>query len=171
MDYNDQQTVWIAYIASNIAGILILLAAVKLPKLARLFFVILFGWACWINYTTAHTQPEIYLEYSNYALPFYKSFIQGWFAQNITLMVTLIAIGQGLIAVGMMLKGWWVKLACAGIIIFLIGIAPLGIYAAFPFSITVSLAAYFIWRKDDLNYLWKFQLQANRNRKKQMLHS
>jgi hypothetical protein len=73
-------------------------------------------------------------------------------------MVSLIANGEGLIAVGMILKGWWVKLACMGVIIFQLSIAPLGVYAAFPFSITVSVAAFFILRKNRLDYLWKYRL-------------
>ena len=145
------------YIISNIIGILFLWVAIKKPPLARLMFVLLFGWACWINYTLSHQQPEVYLDYAKAAIPWYADFINGWFRQHITEMVTLVAIGQGLIAIGMLLKGWWVKLACIGVIIFLIAISPLGLYAAFPFAITVCLAAYFIIKKDSLDDLWKFR--------------
>ena len=55
----------------------------------------------------------------------------------------------------MALKGAWVKWACIGVIIFLMAIAPLGYYAAFPFSVTVSLAAFFILMKDPRELLWK----------------
>ncbi len=147
----------IAYIASNVTGVLFLWASIRKPKLSRLMFVILFGWACWMNYHTAHSHPELYLEYASMSLKWYSGFIDGWFKDNITATVTLIAIGQGLIAAGMLLKGWAVKIACTGIIIFLISIAPLGVGSGFPFSITVSFAAYFILKKDDLNYLWKFR--------------
>lgn len=147
----------IGYVVSNLAGILFLLAAVKKPKLARLMFVLLFSWAAWINYITAHITPGDYINYAGMSFGFYKDFINGWFKDNITVMVTLISIGQSFIAVGMILKGWWVRLACAGVIIFLIAIAPLGVGSAFPFSITVSLAAFFILKKDDLNYLWKYK--------------
>lgn len=147
----------IGYIISNIVGIFILWAAIRKPKLARLLFVLLFGWACWMNYTTAHNRPELYLEYADMSFNWYSDFINGWFKENITSMVTMISIGQGLIAVGMLLKGIWVKLACIGAIVFLISIAPLGVGSGFPFSITVSLAAFIILKKDDLNNLWKFK--------------
>lgn len=70
-------------------------------------------------------------------------------------MVTLISAGQGAIAIGFLLKGWWVKLAGIGAILFLLAIAPLGVGAGFPFSITVSIAAFFILQKDVLNYIWE----------------
>lgn len=151
----------ILYIISNIVGILLLLIALKNPKLARLMFFLLFGWACWTNYTTVRNSPGVYLEYAAMSLDFYADFINGWFKNNITTIVTLISLGQGLIALGMILKGWWVRIACFGAIVFLICIAPLGVGAAFPFSITASLAAITILRKDNLNYLWKFRESKN----------
>jgi hypothetical protein len=156
MNYDDALTLIIAYIASNIVGLLFLWAGYRNTKLARFLFVLLFSWASWINFTTARVSPEVYLEYSKKSLEIYSSFINGWFAGHITLFVTAIAIGQGLIALGMLLKGKWVTLACIGSILFLISIAPLGLYAAFPFSITVSVAAYFIIKRDDKSFLWKF---------------
>jgi len=147
------------YIGSNIAGILFLWAAIKKPPLARLMFVLLFGWAAWVNYTTSHQKPEVYLEYASMSAPWLSGFITGWFSSHITLMVTVISFGQALIAFGMLLKGWWVKLSGMGIIIFLAAIAPLGIGSAFPFSITVSIAAWFIFKKDSHDYLWNFGKQ------------
>ena len=155
MDFNDTQTVWIAYAASNIAGLVFLFAARKNTRLARLLFALLFAWACWINYNTAHSQPVIYLNYSARAVPLYRHFIDGWFSRNITVFVSTIAVAQGCIAIGMLLKGIFVKLACLGTIIFLLAIAPLGVYAAFPFSLTVGLAAFWVWKKDKKDFLWK----------------
>jgi hypothetical protein len=57
----------------------------------------------------------------------------------------------------MLLHGWWVKLACIGSIIFLLSISPLMVGSAFPFSITVSIAAVLILTDDDKNYIWKKQ--------------
>ncbi len=155
MDFDNQYTLWIAYLGSNIAGILMLIAAVKKPRLARLLFMLLFAWACYINWTTARSQPTIYLDYSNHALDLYARFIEGWFSKHITLIVSTIALGQGLIALGMLLKGLFVRLASIGAMIFLLAIAPLGFYAAFPFSLTVAAAAYIVLRRDDLNYVWR----------------
>ena len=152
-------TYLLPYLIANIVGLLFLWAAVKKQPLARLLFVLLFGWACWLNYTLSHEKPEAYLTYANAATTLYADFINGWFRQHITEMVSLIAIGQGLIAIGMLLKGWWVKIACIGVIIFLIAIAPLGMYAGFPFAITVGIAAYLILKKDSFDYLWKFKIK------------
>jgi len=148
---------FIQWIVSNGIAIIILIAAIKRPKLARLLFFILFSWACWINYSTAHNNPEEYLNYASLTpFDFLRDFINGWFKANLTTMVTLIAIGQGIIALGILLKGWLVRMACIGAIIFLLAIIPLGIGSGFPFSIIVVIASYFILKRDDLNYIWKF---------------
>ncbi|TMI91154.1 MAG: hypothetical protein E6H08_13885 [Bacteroidetes bacterium] len=60
----------------------------------------------------------------------------------------------------MLLHSWWVKLACIGSIIFLLSIAPLMVGSAFPFSITVSIAAVIILTDDDKNYIWKKQAKS-----------
>lgn len=147
----------VAWIASNIVGLLILWMAYQKPNIARMMFILLFGWACWMNYTTVHQQPEVYLEYATTSIQWYSDFIMAWFKEHTILMVTAIAIGQGIIAIGMMMRGWWVRLACLGIIIFLIAIAPLGIGAGFPFSITVSAAAWLIFRDKDPDYIWNIK--------------
>jgi hypothetical protein len=155
---------FVPWLISNIAAIIFLIAAIWKPQIARLLFFLLFGWACWMNYTTAHNNPEDYLTYAAITpFHFLRNFINGWFKENITIMVTCISFGQALIALGMLLKGWWVRLACLGAIIFLVAIAPLGIGSAFPFSISASLAAYFIFKKDDLNYLWTLIVKHERN--------
>ena len=153
----DKQTVLIAFIVSNVVGLVFWVVAFKWPKIARIMFALLFGWACWFNYSTCHKQPEAYLMYGEHSIHLYSVFINGWFKDHITAFVTFIAVGQGLIALGMLLKGWWVNLACIGAIIFLLGIAPFGMYSAFPFSLVVSAAAYLIMRNDDKNWLWKFR--------------
>lgn len=155
---DNLQTYLIPYLISNAVALLILWAAWKEPFVARLLFTVLFGWASYINMKTAFTNPTDYLNYASMAVGWYRDFINGWFAQHITLMVALIAVGQGFIAIGMMLNKPWVKLACIGAILFLMGIAPLGVGSAFPFSITASVAAWLIMRKQTLNYLSKSKI-------------
>lgn len=144
----------IPWIISNVVGILMLLAAYKKPRLARGMLFLLFGWASWFNYTTAHATPEVYLDYASMSVGLYSEFIMGWFSHHITPFISVIAVGQGMIALGMLLRGLWVKLGCIGAIIFLMSIAPLGVGAGFPFSITVSIGAYLILRKGEHDYLW-----------------
>ena len=145
------QEYFVPWIISNLIAIVFLVVAYKKPKIARILFALLFGWACWINYTLAHQNPSDYLDYANLTpFNFLRDFINGWFKEHVTQMVTAISIGQGLIALGMLLKGWWVRLAGIGAIVFLVAIIPLGIGSGFPFSITAGLAVYFILKKDRL---------------------
>ena len=146
---------WIFYIISNLVGLCFLLISNKRTRLARLLFFVLFGSAGIVNLVTSHTEPGAYLLFADNSIPLYQHFIKGWFSRHITAFVTCIAIGQGVIAIGMLLRRRLLKLACWGAIIFLLAIAPLGWGAAFPFSFTVSLAAFFILRKDDKNYIWQ----------------
>ncbi len=162
MDFSNHQTVIIAYLASNVVGLLFLWAGFKRPKIARLLFFLLFSWAAYTNYTTAHQHPDLYLNYSKNAIALYSDFINGWFSSHITSFVSAISLGQTAIAAGMMLKGVWVRLACIGSIVFLLAIAPMGLYAGFPFSLTVSAAACFILIKDDKNYLWHINLKKQK---------
>ena len=149
----------IPYIISQVASIIILVVAWKNTRWARWLFALLFFWASGINMFLGITNPNVYQEYADMAIPFYRDFINGWFSHNNHIIIPLIAIGQFCIAMGMLLKGIWVKLACAGSILFLLSIAPLLVGSAFPFSITVSLAAILIYRNDDKNYAWKRQLR------------
>lgn len=149
---------FIPWILSNSIAILFLIAAIRKPKLARLLFALLFAWAFWLNYTTAHYNPEEYLNYARLT-PFglYHDFINGWFKAHIVSMVTIISLGQGLIAIGMLLKGWVVRLSGLGAIVFFLAIAPHGIGAGFPATILSAVSIYFILKNDDLNFIWKFK--------------
>ncbi len=149
---------FVPWLLSNSIAILFLVAAIRKPKLARLLFALLFAWACWLNYTTAHYNPEEYLNYATLT-PFglYHDLIKGWFKAHIVSMVTIISLGQGLIAIGMLLKGWVVRLSGLGAIVFFLAIAPLGIGSGFPATILSAVAIYFILKNDDLDFLWKFK--------------
>lgn len=116
---------------------------------------IAFLWASGTNMYIGITKPDIYQEYADLAIPLYRDFINGWFSHYNYILIPLIAAGQFLIALGMLLKGWWVTAACFGAIIFLLSIAPLMVGAAFPFSITVSIAVWLILLNDDKSYIWK----------------
>lgn len=150
------QEYWIHLLVSNAIALFLLWAAYKRTRLARFLFVMLFAWASWINYSTAHESPTDYLDYASIT-PFsiYEQFINGWFATHITEMVSAISIGQGLIALGMLLNGLWVRLASLGAIIFFIAITPLGLGAGFPFPLIGILSIWLILKKDGLDLLWK----------------
>ena len=142
---SSQQLV-IAYIGSNLAALLLLFLSWKRKNTARFLFAVLFIWASVTNWRTANSNPTVYLEYSEYAIGIYQKVIHGYFASHITGIVSLIAAGQLLIGLGMLARGLIVKISCAGGIIFLLAIAPLGFGSAFPFSITASIALYLLYR-------------------------
>ena len=143
------------YTISNILGLLFIFIDFKRPRAMRIIFIVLFSGAGIFNAVTAYKTPDAYMMYAGTAVPLYVKFINGWFKEHIQLMVWLIALGQIAIAAGLLLKDRWVKLALTGIIVFLMCIAPLGIGSAFPFSITVSIAAMQVLRQDKLDYIWK----------------
>jgi hypothetical protein len=99
-------------------------------------------------------KPAAYLGFSELAIPLYRDFIKGWFSRYNHIVIPLIAIGQLLISIGMLLKGRLVIMACVGVILFLLSISPLMVGSAFPFSIPVSIAALLILRNKEFNYIW-----------------
>ena len=152
----------VPYLISQAASLIILIAAWKRTRWARWLFSALFLWASATNMYIGLTDPDSYLDNARFAIPLYQDFINGWFSHYNHIIIPLIAIGQFFIAIGMLLNSWWVKLACIGSIIFLLSISPLMIGSAFPFPITVSIAAVLILINDDKNYAWK-------NREKSLL--
>ena len=145
----------IPYLISQVASIIILVAAWKRTKWARVLFALLFFWAAGTNMYIGITKPDTYQEYAELAIPAYRDFINGWFSLYSYIIIPMIAVGQFLIAIGMLLTRGWVNAACIGAIIFLLSIAPLMVGAAFPFSLTVSIAAWLIFLNDDKRYIWK----------------
>ena len=144
----------IPYVISQVVSIIILIAAWKRTRWGRWLFSVLF---LATNMYIGLTNPDSYLDNARFAIPLYQEFINGWFSHYNHIIIPLIAVGQFLISIGMLLHGWWVKLACIGSIVFLLSIAPLMVGAAFPFSITVSIAGWLIFLNDDKNYIWKRQ--------------
>jgi len=131
---------------SQAASLLILFLAFRKPVWARYIFAAIFIAAGIFNWITSIRSPEAYMMYANTAVGFYRDFIDGWFKEHIRLLVPMIATGQLLIGAGMLAGRKWLAVGCLGIIVFLIAIAPLGVGSAFPFSITVSIAAYLVFR-------------------------
>ena len=152
------QQMIIASIASNMVALALLLLSWKRKNLSRVLFSILFLWASWTNWKTANNNPNEYLEYGEFAIGFYKKIIYGEFARHITGYVSFIALGQLLIGLGLLARGMIVKISCIGGIIFLLAIAPLGTGAAFPFSITTSIALFLLYKynftKDIMKNKW-----------------
>jgi hypothetical protein len=138
---------WGTYVGWNIIALLLVPVAAKWPKIARLLFSVLFlGAGVW-NLFASLTMPAFYVEtYGPVATPPYAAFIAGPFAADPARFVVPIAVGQlaiGILATG---TGRSVRLAMLGSMVFLLAIAPMGVGAAFPFSIFGILAAYLLYR-------------------------
>lgn len=145
----------VAYTLSNLVFGFSIYLAMKKPIRARFFLAAFFLWAAFINFSTAVKSPEIYLEYGRFAfLPIYSEFIYGYFSLNIPMFIIPIALGQFLIFLGLILHGIWVQTACIGGILFGLAIAPLGVGSAFPATVLMSLAFYFLWKIENHDFIW-----------------
>lgn len=140
---------------SNLISLLILLVAVKWPRVARLVFLILFAWAAWMNWTTVVEKPQVYLTYADLAWSnTYREFINGWFKEHMLLSVRFIAFCQGLIAVSMPAGGRIFKTGAAGAIVFLLAIIPLGMGSGFPATLLMATAVLIIVKRHANQPLW-----------------
>jgi hypothetical protein len=61
----ENTTYLISYIISNTVALLMLLAAWKSPKLARVMFFLLFAWASGANWRAALHTPQFYIDYAD----------------------------------------------------------------------------------------------------------
>ncbi|SHF18725.1 hypothetical protein [Flavisolibacter ginsengisoli] len=145
-----------ALVISNIIALVIYYFARKIPRIARLLFFLLFAWAACTNLNMAMNRPQEYVSFADLAfLGIYKNFINGWFAQHGAFLIAAIAIGQLLIALAMLWKGWVFKMGTIGGIIFLVAIIPLGVGSGFPFPIITAIAFYHLYRQKNVDILWK----------------
>ena len=151
----DNSTYVILSIVCNVAALLMLLAAFKAPKIARLLFFLLFTWASYTNWSLAIRSPQLYLEYADLTFSnFYKQFILGWFSRHITASIGFIATCQALIAFSMLLKGLPLKVGAVGAIVFLISIAPFGIGSGFPCTIIMAIGLFILLKNHHHDFIW-----------------
>lgn len=156
MDYSDQSVIITGVLISNIVALIMLWLSWKKPGISRLLFFMLFIWAGITNWTTAANSPEKYLEYADFAiLPFYKHFILGFFSENVTVIVPVIAFCQLLIGVSMLLKGLLFKIGCIGGMIFLISILPLGWGSGSPSPLLWAIGLLLLFNKNVTTYWWQ----------------
>ena len=131
----------IPYAVSNLFSLLLLWLNWKRPRVGLVLFGFIFILAGIFNFYTASTTPEIYLQYASWALfDFYVEFIGGFFRDHAGMIVKMIAVGQILIGVMLLIKKREMKLpAIIGGILFFIAIAPLGLGSAFPATLIMAL--------------------------------
>jgi hypothetical protein len=132
----------VPYVIANVFALVTLVAAWRWPDAVRWVGAGVFAWAAAINTWTALTNPQVYVEYATLTpSALYRSFILGWFREHVALMVLPIAAGQLMLAAGFASPHrMHRRLAVAGAVVFLLAIAPLGVGAGFPFSLTFGAA-------------------------------
>ena len=146
----NDSTFWIGYWASNIGGAIIAFTGWRFTRIARFLLASLFAWACWFNLDTVAETPEVYVDYA-WLTPFgwYADLMTGWFAANVTAIVTTVSIVQGLIAIGYLIGRRYARMAALVTIAFLLVVLPLGLGSAFPAPILMGIGAWFVYRKTD----------------------
>ncbi|SMO66006.1 hypothetical protein SAMN06265350_105221 [Solitalea koreensis] len=150
------------YLFSNLIFGLCILGALKKPMWARLFLAGFFLWACYLNSTLVVKLPEVYLDYGKFTFSsFYREFIYGYFSQHTKTIIHIIAFGQFLLFLGLLLNRTWTKLACIGGIIFGLAIAPLGVGAAFPATISMAIAFFILLKNYKHDFIWNWRQYKN----------
>ncbi|PSL31607.1 hypothetical protein [Dyadobacter jiangsuensis] len=139
---------WGFYLSCNALAIFLIWASKSRPALARLILMLIFLFAAGFNAYTALDAPWNYQDFAGSAMPIYKRFILGAFIPIITPMVLTIAICQLLIALAMTARGELFQAGCWAGIVFLVAIAPLGLYAAFPMPLLLAWAILRLLRTD-----------------------
>lgn len=136
------------FLVSNAVAAGLILLAIKWPRLAHGLLVFVFLAAGAFNIYTALTKPESYLDYVNWAtLHIYLDFINGPFAAYTQVFVLAIAVGQLSVAALLTRSGRLFDLGTVGGIIFFVAIAPLGIGSAFPSTLLMAIALFFVHRR------------------------
>jgi hypothetical protein len=136
-----------AELTSAVVALLILLVTLRSAVAGRVLLIALFAWAAVTNMETVRQTPLAYLDYGPMAVSeIYRQFIFGFFALHVAPIVTMIAIGQALVAVLLLLGGRAERVGLIAAIVFLCGIAPLGVYAGFPATLILALAALVVLR-------------------------
>ena len=129
------------FLALNAISLGVVFLSVKRHRLTRILFILIFLIAGLFNIYTAFTQPQVYQYYGGMAvLDLYRDFIYGYFKEHTIEIVSVIALGQLVVALLLSSSGLFLKLGSIGGVIFFIAMAPLGVGSAFPATLLLALA-------------------------------
>jgi hypothetical protein len=136
----DSQDVWIPYIVNHCLTFALIFICYKWPKIGKMAWGIIFILAGIFNIYTGILNPQAYVDYGQHAVRLYQKFIYGLFSSYTSLIVDLIASGQIIVGMFLLMKRTLFLLGIVGGIIFLLAIAPLGIGSAFPSTLLMSIS-------------------------------
>ncbi|MEP1093872.1 MAG: hypothetical protein ABJG78_02115 [Cyclobacteriaceae bacterium] len=138
---------FVRWAISNVIALMLLFLCWKYPKSGRYGFGVIFLSASIVNSLTSIFGPQNYLEYRHFAIfEFYRTFIEGFFADHIQAIVLTIAAGQLLISIGLFYGRFLFKPAVLGGILFSIAIIPLGVGAGMPVPLLMIMALFILLR-------------------------
>lgn len=154
----------IPYTVTNLIFILCITAAIWRPMWCRVFLSMLFVSASAFNIINVIIDSRSYLAFGELAFHnFYADFIYGPFAEHTLLFISIIAAGQMIIGICLILKRHFTCIACFGGIIFGMAIAPLGIGSAFPSTVFMAIAFLILFRNYRHDYIWKWNQYREQN--------
>jgi len=136
----DTQDILVPYIITHAVAIILIFICYKRPKIGKIVWGIIFILAGIFNMYTGISNPQAYIEYGQSAVGLYQKFIYGLFSSYTSLIVSLIASGQIVVGILLLMKRKLFLLGIIGGIIFLIAISPLGIGSAFPSTVLMSIS-------------------------------
>ena len=136
----NSQDIWFPYAITHFFTFLLIFICYKWPKIGKIAWGIIFMLAGIFNIYTGNSNPQAYVDYGQHAVGLYQKFIYGAFSSYTSLIVFLIASGQILVGVFLLMKRKLFLLGIVGGIIFLVAISPLGIGSAFPSTLLMSIS-------------------------------
>ena len=134
------QDIWIPYVITHVITFLLIFICYKWPKIGKVVWGIIFVLAGIFNIYNGNSNPQKYVEYGQNAVGLYQKFIYGIFSSYTSLIVLLIALGQILVGIFLLMKRTLFLLGILGGIFFLVAISPLGIGSAFPSTLLMSIS-------------------------------
>jgi len=137
----------VPFIVSNIIALFLLFVSIRWKRAARISFGLIFIAAGIFNAYQSSVDASVYTTvYGETAVSFYKSLIYNVFAKNAEVYVKLIASFQLIAGISLVLKKplYYIGIFCG--IVFLLGIAPLGVGSAFPATILMAVSLYIAGR-------------------------
>ena len=134
------QEYWLPYTVSQVITLFLIFICYKWPKIGKVAWGIIFILAGIFNIYTGISDPQAYVDYGSSAIGLYKKFIYGVFSSYTSLIVSLIALGQILVGIFLLMKRTLFLLGILGGIIFLVAISPLGIGSGFPATLLMAFS-------------------------------
>jgi hypothetical protein len=139
----------VPYLLANLIAAGLVVIAYVWPVSARTLYILLFiasGLFCLI---VSNQRPEAFVEVfaEVVVLEIYRRFIYGFFAQNLAVMIKLIAAGQIVVGILLAAKGRFFSLGVLGGIAFFIVLIPLGPASAFPSTVLMAVGLFVMFIK------------------------